>query len=89
MGKEVKKFNVNSWVKVKLTEKGVEELKRQHDELREMLPKLGEFKEPNVDEDGYTKFQMHDLMNRFGRMVQPGLNPPFEVVILFDEDDLV
>ncbi len=75
-------FNVNYWVKVKLKENGIAELERQHEELQKMFPKVGKFKSPKMDEHGYSMFQMHDLMNRFGHMMQLGLDCPFETTII-------
>lgn len=74
-------FNVNDYVHVKLTEVGIDELKRQHAELKEAFPKLGDFTLPKTDEDGWSKWQMHDLMNRFGGLCRPTMNVPFETNI--------
>lgn len=76
------KVNVNEWVKVKLKAEGIAELERQHNELRERLPKLKPFSPPKTDDEGYTKFQLHCLMNRFGHMMVLGAEPPFELDIL-------
>lgn len=51
------KFNINNYIYVKLTDIGLSELKKQHDELSESFPGLGEFEAPKVDEDGWSKFQ--------------------------------
>lgn len=74
-------FNINDWVMVKLNDSGIAELKRQHEDLRKQIPSVGEFKEPKKDDDGYSKFQMHDLMLRFGHLCQLGFEPPFETEI--------
>ncbi|QZI89418.1 hypothetical protein SIPHO063v1_p0060 [Vibrio phage PS10B.1] len=76
----MRKFNINLEVKVKLTEYGVAELKRQHDELNEQLGgKLMTFKEPSTDDEGFSTFQLHDLMHRFGHLHHIGNNQlPFE-----------
>ena len=75
-------FNINNYVKVKLTEAGLDELRRQGMELREFCPRLHKYKEPKVDEDGYSKFQMHDLMKRLGHLCTLGCEPPFDTDIL-------
>ena len=77
-------FNINGYVKVKLNASGLSELNRQGDELRELFPKLGVYKPPVVDSDGYAKFQMHDLMNRLGHLCTLGFEPPFhpDIIIL-------
>ena len=76
----MRKFNTNLNVKVKLTEYGLTELKRQHDELNEQLGgKLMSFKDPSTDDEGCTTFQLHDLMHRFGHMMHVGNSRlPFE-----------
>ena len=45
--------NVNHYVKVKLNDVGIKELERQHNELAMKLPKLGKFKKPKTDSEGY------------------------------------
>lgn len=71
-------FNINNWVKVKLTQKGLVILKHQHDLLKLSIPSLGEFETPDVDSDGYTSFQMWYLMDMFGAYIHLGAEPPFE-----------
>lgn len=77
------KLNINQIVKVKLTKTGVDELKRQHDELPESLKFEFNLK---VDEDGYSSFQCWQLMSTFGHMMTLGLNLPFETEILLDAE---
>ena len=82
------KFNINHTVKVKLTEVGIAELERQHKELQAALPSVGDF-DANAwkgDEDGYNKFQLHDLMARFGHMLYCGSTCPFETEIIISEN---
>ena len=76
-------FNINEYVKVKLNESGLNELERQHEELRQRLLSVGEFRPPKVDEDGYSKFQMHDLMKRLGHTCMLGVEPAFDANIKF------
>ena len=79
-----KEFNVNSYVRVKLTEKGMEILKNEHEKMQQAFPKWPEWKEPMKDEEGYTKFQCWDLMSRFGEHIALGRLLPFESDILID-----
>jgi len=74
-------FNINNYVHVKLTEVGVNEMKRQHEQLKESFPKLGEFKLPSTDDDGWSKWQMHSLMNTFGHLCSCTMKVPFETTI--------
>ncbi|QZA70206.1 hypothetical protein 278BB001_55 [Bacillus phage 278BB001] len=78
------KFNANYYVKVKLTEEGLNELKRQHDELNAHYNGLaGEFTLPKTDEDGYSKFPLWDLMQKLGWMMRMGTKLPFETNMIF------
>lgn len=74
------KFDVNRYVKVKLTKQGHEWLRKQHDEFNEQYNGvLGEYRTKGEDEDGYTSFQLHELMNVFGPlMVNGNMDAPFE-----------
>jgi hypothetical protein len=74
------KFNMNNSVKVKLNDIGHAELKRQHDELYSELKIDKEYIKRPTDNDGYSSFQMHDLMNRFGHMMIMGHQTPFETL---------
>lgn len=74
------KLNINDYVMVKLNQNGIDELERQHKELRKGLPSLGEF-HIKIDDDGYTKFQLHSLMLKLGHMCKLGFEPPFDVDI--------
>lgn len=77
--------NVNHLVKVKLNDIGIKELERQHRELESNYPMIGGFKKPKVDSDGYTKFQLHDLMRKLGHLMQVGFKLPFSTDIVFEE----
>ena len=76
------KFNVNHDVKVKLTPKGINILKRRHEELCRLIDKEPDFKEPKVDEDGYVTFQMWNLMHCFGHEICLGQELPFKAEII-------
>jgi hypothetical protein len=74
-------FNVNHNVRVKLNDRGLAELKRQHDELRRRVPTLDPWKPPATDEDGFSRFQLWDLMKSLGHLCVLGMEPPFETTI--------
>ena len=76
------KFNMNNNVKVKLNDIGRAELKRLHDELCSDLKIDREYVEQIMDDDGYSTFQMHTLMNTFGHMMLMGVKPPFETLTI-------
>ena len=75
-------FNVNEYVWVKLTEAGLAELKRQRDELIELFPNChADFTPPETDEDGWSRFQIHDLMHSLAHMLTPSGELPFETTM--------
>jgi hypothetical protein len=75
-------FNINEYVKIKLTPKGKEILKKQHDAFTTSweigLP--SEFK-INEDEDGWSEWQLWNLMQVFGEHLFNGAEVPFETTI--------
>lgn len=71
-------FNINQVVRVKLTDVGIVELHKHHDNLIKEFPNL----EPKVckveiDDDGYTRFQLHVLMSLLGHLCVMGGQLPF------------
>ena len=60
------KYNLNQYVKVKLTEKGLEHLKGFHDFVYKMTNTPAPEFEINIDDNGYTKMQFNWFMGRFG-----------------------
>lgn len=84
------KFNVNCSVKVKLTELGEAILEERYDKLDEFIKsRNGKGLEyPFLvlkDKNGYTKFQLWDLMETFGPYVGLGRELPFETEIEIPE----
>jgi hypothetical protein len=84
---KVFEVNFNEEVKVKLTEHGISILKAERDRLNERIALsggtgFGEY-ELKVDEDGYTSFQIWDLMQRLGPQIGIGKPEPFEGQMLF------
>ncbi|MGL5878078.1 MAG: hypothetical protein ACRC2V_09915 [Xenococcaceae cyanobacterium] len=78
------KFNINDYVKVRLTVKGKKYLRERHEQLFISLPnsKKPKFKLPTEDKDGWSKYQLWVLMGEFGECFQyPGCDPPFETEI--------
>lgn len=72
-----KPVNINSMVKVKLTDVG----RKIHEAY---FPNI----EIDVDEDGYTKFQVWRLMNIFGQWLTIGGGEhPFDLEILVEVDE--
>ncbi|WP_178137406.1 hypothetical protein [Tepidibacter thalassicus] len=82
-------FNYNQEVKVKLTQLGLKILKERHDRLNEELKSRGH-KGLNkftvkIDENGYSSFQLWDLMNIFGEYMAIGCETPFDGNMIFLE----
>ena len=80
------KVNINERVKVKLTQKGINVLKENHNRMNDRLIHigdggLGEFV-LETDSEGYTHFQLWDLMSAFGNRLRIGQDPPFETDII-------
>ena len=83
------KFNINNYVYVKITPIGLKELKRQHDDLYSQVPILQntKFNPPKEDNEGWSKWQMHDLIGKLGYMTKMGFEVPFEIEIMFEVKD--
>ena len=80
------KVNINMFVKVKLTDYGIAILKERHDILNDAIEKnggqgFGEF-EVKLDEDGYYRTQMWELMKDFGDAMNFSNRNPFDLNII-------
>lgn len=82
-------FNVNYNVKVKLTDVGLHELKKQHIELQKYCPSIGDFNPPTIDENGYSTFQLWCLMRKLGHLCRLGHELPFDTEIILIHDTVV
>lgn len=91
----MKIFNINDYVKVKLTDEGLKILEEQHNELlKKMTPDaaadLGSFVAPEVDEEGYSQIQLYELMYHFGKYMRMSNSKiPFEMDIQIADEDLI
>lgn len=82
----MKTLNINSYVRIKLTPFGIEQLRKKHEEIRKMNPCIGEFIPPEVDTEGYSKMQLWKVMYELGGHAYNGSkNLPFEMNIKIDE----
>ncbi|CAH1053999.1 hypothetical protein [Paenibacillus pseudetheri] len=82
------RMNFNQTVKVKLTEKGMNILREQHEELeRHYQERTGkDTVEPFVhktDEEGYSSFPIWQLMKKFGPHIALGKLEPFKGTMIF------
>lgn len=92
----MQEFNINSYVCIRLTETGISILREHHNRILKayagrpiLLEAIGEFKMPEVDENGYTQMQLWEVMQEFGNyMYQANPNPPFEMTIAIPNEYL-
>lgn len=75
------KMNLNGHVWVKLNDKG----RRMHRDYWEPFSG-GKYQPPEVSIDGYSRFQLHELMRIFGPGCSVGCDIPMESEIILDCD---
>lgn len=85
-----KTLNMNSYVKIKLTKVGIQRLKRNHEEMFRKHPSCKtKFIPPELDEEGFCRMQLWQVMKNFGDMCYIGSTElPFKMDIKIDEKDL-
>lgn len=89
----MKQLNLNCVIKVKLTEKGKFIYFHRYDNLNDYLLKTGKTpissKPPEVDENGFTKFQLWEFMELYGEHMVVGLSEVIQPLNIFiEEEDL-
>lgn len=60
------RFNINKYIKVRLTDHGKEILQKYHEDLQAMYPSLHIPQIYVEDSEGYIKFQLWQFMQIFG-----------------------
>lgn len=80
----ISNFNINNYVWVQLTPYGRDLLRRKHEDLCKKTGRI--FNEypyvpPREDSDGWSKWQMWDLMMKFGPDIWHGSDLPFKTNI--------
>lgn len=79
-------FNINYMVKVRLTDYGKDIYYHQYDELNDKFNKqIIKPTLPKVDENGYTSFQLWNLMEIYGPYMRMASALPFETNILIED----
>ena len=73
-------FNINDTVMVRLTEYGKTKHKERHQKFYKELGMNVEYIAPKED-DGWSKWQLWDLMSEFGQDISLGGRVPFETTI--------
>lgn len=71
-------FNVNKYIKVKLTDLG-----KAH-----LIKKAPWIKINSADKDGYFQFQMWEFVDLFGEITSIGMNKYYETTILINSKNL-
>ncbi len=79
-------MNMNDTVRVKLNGKGLQILREHHEALRGRVPSLAAWQPPPQDGDGYTHFQLWQLMRAFGPHIYLGCEVPFDLDIRLQSD---
>ncbi len=82
-------FNVNSYVRVKLTPHGHKIVRERFRKLNAVLPVTADlrFTPPKEDSDGWSRWQMWSLMETFGAHVGLALPISFETSIEFEVEE--
>lgn len=89
----MKKLNMNSTIKVKLTPFGAYIFYHQFDELNKKVLNSGgrpiHPRMPEIDNKGFSKFQLHHFINLYGDyMTVSQKNVVEDISIYIDEEDL-
>lgn len=74
-------FNVNNYVRVRLTETGREKLRQWH---KDLMGTMDGYREPKEDADGWSRWQMWSLMQQLGWALGNGITAPFETTIIIE-----
>ena len=85
----MKVFNINNIIKVKLTDRGKDIYYHQHDELNKYYGKeIIKPRYPDVDEDGFTRFQLWHFMEIYGPHTHIGMDNFIENndIYIFEKD---
>lgn len=82
----LRKLNLNTIIKVKLTEKGIDIYFHQYDDLIDKGIELTRMY-PSIDDDGFTSFQLWIFMNLYGQYLGCGLPNVVEDICLYIPDD--
>lgn len=78
-------FNLNHSVFVKLTEHGRKIHRQAHADLNASCGgRLGPYSPPLEDNDGWSRWQLWELMHTFGPHVYNGCKAPIHTIIRFE-----
>ena len=81
------KINLNDLVFIQLTDFGRKILKDQHNDFYKSLGLDRPYLEPQEDSEGWSKWQLWDIMHRFGNYMSVGFHEvPFKLTIKIGEE---
>jgi hypothetical protein len=86
------KFNMNDYIRVKLTARGVAIHKQSHEKLMNAMrpngayevPKWLAYEPPKLEADGYWREQLWQVMQLFGPHILVGMYSPIETEIIIE-----
>ena len=82
-------FNINNYVEIKLTQYGKDILKEKEDKIFTEYPSLKEYLyKYKVNNRGYLKLQLWEVMSIFGDYLGNGCDTPFEMDIKIKSSDV-
>lgn len=84
--KTFRPFNLNDYIKVKLTEMGLKIHRARYDSLWAIGQQpFFEYQPPTIDENGWSEWQAWEFMQIFGAHFSNGFNNPCIIKIYFEE----
>lgn len=86
----MKKINLNSTIKVKLTPLGADIYYHQYDKINQVYEReICKPRMPQIDKDGYTEFQLHSFINLYGNHIGVCKKNVIEdICVYIDEEDI-
>ena len=75
------RFNLNDEIRVKLTDFGREQLRKNHNELFKGYPCPPKYRPRGEDADGWSTWQAWEIMRELGKYLYAGCDLPFETEI--------
>ena len=86
--KNLVKVNLNDNVLVKLKDEGYQYLADDHNRLLGEIPgwveRTPEYFKNKADENGHTRFQLHEFMRLFGNTMGIGFEPKLDINIIIE-----
>ena len=81
------KFNLNHYVKVRLTDSGRYLHRKNFDMLYAGQNEKPKYTPPKEDSEGWSRWQLWHLMQEFGEYLSCGCNIPFETTIELEKEE--